>query len=89
MEPQKAEEAFDFVIQKYSEPGRFYHNTEHILEVLRLVIQEQQIAKSIEAVEFAAFFHDIVYDTRAGDNEEKSAGICREIEFLGPLNPRE
>lgn len=60
----------------YAEPGRFYHNLHHIAEMLRLLGSLGVGAESHEAVCFAAWFHDAVYDTRRNDNEEKSAELA-------------
>jgi predicted metal-dependent HD superfamily phosphohydrolase len=57
----------------YGEPGRAYHNLRHIADCLRLLD---------EYAGFAIWFHDIVYDPRAADNEECSAGMA--AEFLSP-----
>jgi predicted metal-dependent HD superfamily phosphohydrolase len=64
----------------YGDPGRAYHNLGHIADCLRLLDQYAGIAADPVAMEFAIWFHDIVYDPRAADNEERSAD--RAVEFL-------
>lgn len=65
---------WDIVVQRYSEPQRAYHTMEHISELvehLRLA-NEHGCIKDPVAIGFALFFHDIVYDPKAKDNEEQS-----------------
>lgn len=72
------EERFVDLARRYSEPGRFYHNLVHLGEVLARIKSLRDLARSPEAVELAAWFHDAVYDPRAADNEEKSAALAGE-----------
>ena len=67
---------FEALAAAYSGPGRCYHNLHHVAEVLRLLGALGVRAESHEAVCFAAWFHDAVYDTRRDDNEEQSARLA-------------
>lgn len=53
----------------YSEPHRFYHNINHINSCLT------ELDSLPDSVEFAIWYHDAVYDTKANDNEEQSASL--------------
>ena len=53
----------------YSNKGRYYHSLAH----LRNIYNELKPFKLTPAVEFSIFYHDIVYNTKERDNEEKSA----------------
>jgi predicted metal-dependent HD superfamily phosphohydrolase len=64
----------------YGDPGRAYHNMRHIADCLCLFDEYAGLAIDPVAIEFAIWFHDIVYDPRAADNEERSAD--RAVEFL-------
>ncbi|MBW4561397.1 MAG: hypothetical protein KME32_09595 [Mojavia pulchra JT2-VF2] len=68
-----ANNAFNDLVAAYSSPGRYYHTLKHILHILSTIDTLQAYIKEINAVQLAAWFHDIVYDTRSQDNEEKSA----------------
>ena len=73
---ESREQLFSAIAEYYSGPGRFYHNLHHVAEVLRLLGSAGVRAQSHEAVCFAAWFHDAVYDTRRDDNEERSAELA-------------
>ena len=61
----------------FAEPQRHYHNQQHIAECLTQFDAARNIARRPEAIEFAIWFHDAVYDPKAGDNEEKSAALAK------------
>lgn len=53
--------------------GNYYHNHQHIVECLELFYEIKHQLKDLIAVELAIWFHDIIYDPQASDNEEQSA----------------
>jgi predicted metal-dependent HD superfamily phosphohydrolase len=72
------------LIARYSEPSRRYHDVRHLAHVLAAVDELADEADDIQAVQLAAWFHDAVYDARAGDNEEQSARLAeRELPLAG------
>jgi len=79
-----AEKSFSKIVQNYSNPNRFYHNLEHINQVLEVIQTLKSQTQNLETVQLAAWFHDVVYDTRAKDNEEKSAEYA--IKVLSSLS---
>jgi predicted metal-dependent HD superfamily phosphohydrolase len=66
------DQLFAKLVEHYSESHRAYHNLTHIEDCLREFWPVRQQASS-GAVEFAIWFHDVVYDSHAKDNEERSA----------------
>jgi predicted metal-dependent HD superfamily phosphohydrolase len=70
--------------QRYREPHRRYHDLRHLHEVLQTVEDLADEAEDIEAVRWAAWFHDAVYDVQRDDNEQRSAELAeRELVALG------
>ena len=63
---------WDLVIA-YSHNNRFYQNLLHIQDVLNIASLLEPFADNFVAIQMAAWFHDIIYDPKAKDNEEKSA----------------
>jgi predicted metal-dependent HD superfamily phosphohydrolase len=74
-----AEKAFKQVVAAYSSPHRHYHTLQHINHVLSTINILQIYTQNLAVVQLAAWFHDVVYDTQAQDNEEKSADYAREL----------
>jgi len=64
------------LISRYSEPSRHYHNLTHVSEVLGVI---SSLVGTDAAVRLAAWFHDAVYDSRAKDNEERSADLAEAV----------
>lgn len=60
----------------YSGPDRFYHNLRHLADCLEEFDAAKHLAKNPTAVELALVFHDAIYDSRASDNEERSAEMA-------------
>lgn len=64
---------FSEIVQLYSRDDRYYHNLSHIQHVLNVANTLKSLAKNFPAIEMAAWFHDVIYDPQANDNEERSA----------------
>jgi predicted metal-dependent HD superfamily phosphohydrolase len=75
-----ADAAFNSLVNRYSEEGRYYHTTEHIYQVVSVIDELAEVPSAAPddpiAVELAGFFHDIVYDTHASDNQAQSATLA-------------
>jgi predicted metal-dependent HD superfamily phosphohydrolase len=80
---------YDRLTKAYAEPKRYYHNQQHIAECLAEFDHVRLLAKQPEIVELALWFHDAVYDPKAGNNEELSAELAsqclQECEASTPL----
>lgn len=83
VEPSKADQKFDEIATAYAGPGRYYHTLDHVLAVLDTVESLASHAKNLNAVKLAAWLHDVIYDSKASDNEERSAEyaerLCQEL----------
>jgi predicted metal-dependent HD superfamily phosphohydrolase len=71
--PSLIESLFNSIVEYYSEKNRAYHNLSHIQSLLSLSESLSDKIQNPDALYFAIWFHDIIYDTKRSDNEEKSA----------------
>lgn len=77
-------DAFGRLVARYSEPVRAYHNLSHIEDVLTIFSREAQLAVNGTVVRLALWYHDVIYDSRAKNNEERSAEFAdKELAVLG------
>lgn len=60
----------------YRAEDRHYHNLAHIQAMLALAGDYRASLNDPEAVEAAIWFHDAIYDSRAKDNEARSAALA-------------
>lgn len=73
---------FDRLVAAYGESHRAYHNFDHILDLLAEL--DSSPAAAGGALEIAIWYHDVVYDPRAKDNEARSAAwAVRDLEEFG------
>jgi predicted metal-dependent HD superfamily phosphohydrolase len=63
---------FERLKARYSE-GRHYHNLDHVLEGIGELDKVRDQLVHPDLCELAYWYHDVVYDTRRSDNEERSA----------------
>jgi len=64
------------LVEHYSEKGRAYHNLSHIKALLDISITCKTDIQNYQAVFFAIWFHDAIYNTQANDNEEQSTELA-------------
>ncbi len=62
----------------YTAKGRYYHTLLHIGHLTSLINNHKNHVNNINALLFAAFYHDIVYDTASNNNEKLSAETAKE-----------
>ena len=62
----------------YQAEGRHYHNLTHIEAMLALAGDYRAALHDPAAVEAAIWFHDAIYESRAKDNEARSAALAQE-----------
>jgi predicted metal-dependent HD superfamily phosphohydrolase len=73
------QEQFNRLVAQYNAEGRHYHNLNHIAHLLETVDGLRDLARDLTAVRLAGWFHDIVYDSRASDNEVRSADYAARL----------
>jgi predicted metal-dependent HD superfamily phosphohydrolase len=73
VEPKLIQKVFLDLVRAYSSVGRFYHTLEHIQHILETMGQMRSLAVNFPKIQLAAWFHDVIYDSKAKDNEERSA----------------
>lgn len=64
---------------RYREPHRAYHTLQHLEECFAWFEQVRPLAHHAGDVAFALFYHDVIYDTHASDNEELSAELATAV----------
>jgi predicted metal-dependent HD superfamily phosphohydrolase len=67
------------LVARYSEPHRAYHNLAHIEHCLDEFESSRELATDANSIEMAIWYHDVVYDPRAKDNEQRSADVAVEV----------
>ncbi|CDX28862.1 conserved hypothetical protein [Mesorhizobium sp. SOD10] len=70
----------------YRAADRHYHGLAHIEAMLALATEYRRLLHDPEAVDAAIWFHDAIYDSRAKDNEAKSAELA-EKRLAGRASP--
>ena len=63
----------------YSEVQRHYHSIQHIVECLEHLHQIKTHLDDTLSVELAIWFHDVIYNPQAHDNEQQSADYMQRM----------
>jgi predicted metal-dependent HD superfamily phosphohydrolase len=84
-QPAHAEHVCQVLLDRYTEPGRHYHNLDHVRHCLGQARLVRDLLPDTSALNLAIWFHDCVYDPLARDNEARSAALFREL--ASPLLP--
>jgi predicted metal-dependent HD superfamily phosphohydrolase len=69
----------ELLLGRYGEPGRVYHDRQHLAAVLEAVDLLPAECDDPVAVELAAWFHDAVYDIQGSANEARSAALAERL----------
>ena len=63
---------------RYSEPLRAYHNLSHLAQLFSQFEQVKSHLNEPHIIALALYFHDVIYDPSATDNERQSAEYAAE-----------
>ncbi len=82
----------DTILSAYRQPGRYYHTLQHIEYCLAQLDAYKQSGVSGPifsqgTAELALWYHDLVYNPKAHNNEELSVAALKEAEAKVPLDP--
>lgn len=77
VQQEVARKVFADMVAHYNAPGRYYHNLAHVGMVIDTADRLSHLATDYETIEIAIWFHDVIYDPKADDNEEQSAAFAR------------
>jgi predicted metal-dependent HD superfamily phosphohydrolase len=76
---REIDRVFQLLVIAYNQPDRHYHNLQHIHHVLTTIERFADQLQEPMSVRIAAWFHDLVYDSRSTDNEIQSAQLAGEL----------
>lgn len=62
----------------YSSKKRHYHNLTHLEQLWQQLLPLKAQIADWDTLQFSLFYHDIVYNVRRQDNEEKSAELAKQ-----------
>lgn len=72
----QVQRVFQEIVLAYSQANRFYHNLDHIQQVLTVITDLKYLAQDLPSIQLAAWFHDLIYNPQASDNEQQSANYA-------------
>ena len=70
--------AFETLAMEYSGARRYYHTLRHVRNCLDEYSEVRDLAVSPNTLEFALWYHDIVYNTKSENNEARSAALAHQ-----------
>ncbi len=73
------EDTFKMIMDKHTEPHRFYHNTSHLVSLLENLEKFDLPKHKKGFLTYMIFFHDLVYNPMEKDNENRSAVLYEEF----------
>src|SRR4051812_5264744 len=72
---------FEYLCKWYDKPPRYYHTSEHVEHLCKLILNDGYGDDFTRTLLLAAVFHDAVYDPKSTTNEEDSAEFF--LKFIG------
>ncbi|MEM0994850.1 MAG: hypothetical protein AAGI49_17595, partial [Bacteroidota bacterium] len=65
--------------QHYQQKNRAYHNLTHIQSMLEQVGNWEEQIEDVEVLQFAIWYHDLIYNPLRKDNEARSAKAAQSV----------
>ncbi|MCK9446108.1 adenylyltransferase/cytidyltransferase family protein [bacterium] len=68
------------ILNHYNETHRYYHNIDHIIDMIESALFQDENFNNINVDEdllLAILYHDIIYDPKSKNNEQKSADLFK------------
>ena len=83
----------NMVYDMWQESGRYYHNLDHLLDLINLIntdFERNRFDSNVyEKLIIVALFHDIIYDPSSSNNEEDSAeflkSVCSDLDKINDI----
>jgi predicted metal-dependent HD superfamily phosphohydrolase len=69
--------AFEEILRRWQEPHRSYHGLDHLRDCLARLDEASATGQERDLAEAALWYHDLVYQPGASDNEARSAELAR------------
>lgn len=66
---------YEKLIERYQEPHRYYHNLDHIIEMLDMIPFKSYDSLCAVAIIYAILYHDAIYSPISNVNEEESFAL--------------
>jgi predicted metal-dependent HD superfamily phosphohydrolase len=70
------DELWQEIAEAYSHKDRHYHTLAHLDHLYARLLEVKSLISNWDTVLFSLYYHDIVYDVKASDNEEESAQLA-------------
>lgn len=77
---------FEKLLGLHSQPHRFYHNTDHLIQCLSNMESLTKDKDELKILTYITFFHDAIYNPQSKTNEEDSALLWREFVKEGKIS---
>lgn len=81
------EKLWNEIKSSYLKAGRHYHSLPHLDHLLTELLPVQNVIHDWQTLVFSVAYHDITYNVRKNDNEEKSAQVARARFSVLPVAP--
>lgn len=85
---ENVEKWWKAILHNYTLPSRTYHNMHHLRDIFRDLKDIEPELENPLAVGLSVFFHEIVYEPAASDNELASSELAQQFAYDVDLSPK-